>query len=98
MLGYAKWDPLPPQLKVPEATHDPLVTIASGVRMPAELLNLFRIEFIATDHLFKYFGGLTLRRASPKLLTFIRVCWMVVEYGMITQVRCCVPNTKGVVV
>ena len=66
--------------------------------MLGELFNFFCIEFIAMDHSFTCVGGLALRRASPKLLTFIRVCWMVVEYGMITKVRCCFPNTKGVVV
>ena len=31
-VWYARWGPLLPQLKVPEATHDPLLMIASGVR------------------------------------------------------------------
>ena len=66
--------------------------------MPGELFNFFCIEFIAMDHSFKYLGGLALRRASPKLLTFIRVCWMVVEYCMIRKVPCCFPDTKGVAV
>ena len=51
--------------------------------MPGELFNFFCIEIMAMDHSFKYLGGLALRRASPKLLTCIRVCWMVVEYCMI---------------
>ena len=64
--------------------------------MPGELLNYLRIEFIAMDKSFKYLNGLALWRASSKLLTFIRVCSMVVDYCMIRKVRCCFPNTEVV--
>ena len=63
--------------------------------MLGELFNLFCIEFIAMDHCFKYLGGLALRRASPQLITFISICWMVFEYCMIRKAALLLPGQQG---